>query len=265
LTVAAAAAIVRGPMSFRPPLASLALVLALGASGAAAAPEPAPPPPARLLVVTVTKGYRHESIATAERVIGELARRSGGFTLDFARDDAELAAKAGAEGRRAYEGVVFASTTGDLPLPDREGFLKWIESGKAFVGVHSASDTWHQWRPFVEMLGGEFDYHRDQARVALQVDDAVHPATRALPAGLEVFDEIYLFKSWKAERVHRLVSLSRHPNHGEPGYYPLAWTRIAGRGRVFYTALGHRDDVLEAEWFRSHLLGGILWALGRKD
>jgi uncharacterized protein len=150
-------------------------------------------------------------------------------------------------------------------VPDREGFLKWIEGGKAFVGIHAASDTWHEWRPYVEMLGGEFDYHRDQARVALRVDDPAHPATRGLPPGLEVLDEIYLFKSWRPERVHRLVSLDRHPNHGEPGDYPLAWTRVAGRGRVFYTALGHRDDVLESEWFRSHLLGGILWALGRAD
>ena len=58
-----------------------------------------------------------------------------------------------------------------------------------------------------------------------------------------------------------LLALDKHPNDGTPGYYPLAWTRDHGQGRVFYTALGHREDVLESEWYRKHLRGGVLWSL----
>jgi type 1 glutamine amidotransferase len=92
--------------------------------------------------------------------------------------------------------------------------------------------------------------------------DAAHPATKGMAGPTTVFDEIYLYKSFSRDRVHMLLALDKHPNEGTPGYYPLAWTRTPGKGRVFYTALGHREDVLEAEWYRKHLLGGILWALG---
>ena len=244
-------------------VAGIGLLLATAASldgggGAAAAPK-------RLLVVSVTKGYRHDSIPIAERVIGELARESAAFTVDYARTEAELAKATSPQALQGLDGVVFANTTGDLPLPDPEALIEWIESGKALVGFHSASDTFHGFRPFVETLGGEFDYHRQQAKVTPRLDDPTHPATRDWPENLEVFDEIYLFKGWRPERVHALVSLGRHPNSGEPGYYPLAWSRSAGKGRVFYTALGHRADVVESSWFRRHLLGGTLWALGLAD
>jgi type 1 glutamine amidotransferase len=230
-------------------------LMPLLATAASAAPK-------ALLVVSVTKGFRHESIPVAERLIEQLAKESGRFTVDFARSDEELKAKMSKAALPAYDGVFFASTTGDLPLPDREAFLEWVEGGKALVGIHAASDTFHGWRPYIEMLGGEFDYHRRQAKVAVQIDDGSHPATQGIPPGLEVYDEIYLFKSFSRQRVHMLLSMGRHPNSGEPGYYPLAWTRAQGKGRVFYTALGHRDDVLEAAWYRKHLLGGVLWALG---
>ena len=60
-----------------------------------------------------------------------------------------------------------------------------------------------------------------------------------------------------------LLSLDKHPNTGAAGFYPISWCRDYGKGRVFYTSLGHREDVLEADWYRRHLLGGIQWALGQ--
>jgi uncharacterized protein len=239
--------------------AALALLAGIGADGAAAAG----PKPARLLLVTVTKGYRHESIPKLTERIEGLGRESGLFTVDTAGTDAELGAKTTADALKAYDGVVFNNTTGDLPLADREAFLAWIESGKALVGIHSAADTFHGWPAFIALLGAEFDYHRDQAKVKVLVDDPKHPATEGLVAPIELFDEIYLYKNFDRARVHMLLSLDRHPNTGEPGFYPIAWTREAGKGRVFYTAPGHRDEVVAADWFGRHLLGGIRWALRR--
>jgi type 1 glutamine amidotransferase len=239
--------------------AAVALLAGAGAEGAAAAG----PKPARLLVVTVTKGYHHESIPKLTERIEGLGRESGLFTVDTAGTDAELGAKTTADALKAYDGVVFNNTTGDLPLADREAFLAWIESGKALVGIHAAADTFHGWPAFVALLGAEFDYHRDQAKVQVLVDDPKHPATEGLVAPIELFDEIYLFKNFDRARVHMLLSLDRHPNTGEPGFYPIAWTREAGQGRVFYTAPGHRDEVVAADWFGRHLLGGIRWALRR--
>ena len=218
--------------------------------------------PKKLLVVTATKGFRHDSIPTAERLIAELGEAGGACTVAYARTDQELGTKMTARGLEDYEGVVFASTTGELPLPDRQGFVDWIRNGHAFVGLHAASDTLHGYAPFLELIGAEFKTHGPQVKVSLIVEDPSHPATKDLANPTEVFDEIYQFTGYDPARVHNLLSLDRHPNDGTPGYCPLAWTRTPGKGRVFYTALGHREDVLEAPWFKRHLTGGIAWALG---
>lgn len=218
--------------------------------------------PKKLLVVTVTKGFHHASIPTAEAVLQKLGQESGVFTVDYARTDEDLAAKATVKALGGYDGVVFASTTGDLPLPDRDGFLSWIEAGHAFVGIHAATDTFPGFPPYLAMVGAQFDYHKEQAKVELLVQDESHPATRTLGKSVSIFDEIYLMKNFDRARVHMLLALDKHPNTAAPGYYPLAWTREYGKGRVFYTALGHREDALEAAWFQAHLRGGLEWALG---
>lgn len=217
--------------------------------------------PPRLLVVSVTKGFRHDSIPTAEKLVERLAARSGAFTVEYARTDEELASKLGPKARDAYAGVYFAQTSGDLPIPDPQGFVDWIAAGHAFVGTHSASDTFPGFTPYLDMLGGHFLRHGEQARVNLLVKDASHASTKAVPQPLEVFDEIYQFERYDPARVHLLLYVAKHPETGAPGEFPLAWTRDHGKGRVFYTALGHRDDVLESEWYGAHLLAGIQWAL----
>src|SRR4051812_25699976 len=122
----------------------------------------AAPAPKKVLVVTVTKGFRHSSIPTAEKVLGELAQNSGAFTVDYVRTDEDMAKKMTTDALKNYDGVIFANTTGNLPLPDKRGFLDWIRSGKGFIGMHSATDTFrgHQpLDPYVEMIGGEFKSH----------------------------------------------------------------------------------------------------------
>ncbi len=219
----------------------------------------------KLLVVTVTKGFRHESIPTAERVLQQLGEQSKpAFTLDFARTDEELKAKTTLAALATYDGIIFANTTGDLPLADREAFLNWIKAGHAFIGFHAATDTFPGFPDYIEMIGGQFSNHGPQVKVQCLVEDTKHPATKTLEKSFAVFDEIYVLKNFNRSNVHMLLSLDKHPNTGVPGYYPLAWSRMYGRGRVFYTALGHREDVLEADWFKRHLLGGIRWALGEE-
>jgi hypothetical protein len=235
----------------------LALFLAVSALASAAA-EAAP---RKLLVVTVTKGFHHDSIPTAEKIVALVGQESGTYVVDFARTDEDLAAKMTPAALAAYDGVVFASTSGDLPLPDRQGFLDWIAAGKAFIGLHAATDTFPGFPPYIAMIGGQFDKHGPQVKVNLRVLDPKSPATLGLANPTVVFDEIYQFKNLAPAGNHVLLALDQHPNEGTPGTFPLAWTRSHGKGRVFYTALGHREDVLESDWYKKHLRGGIAWAL----
>lgn len=181
------------------------------------------------------------------------------------------------ESLNAYDGVIFANTTGDLPIPDKEGFLDWLRSGKAFVGMHSATDTFHKWPEYLEMIGGQFNGHGPQVCVECINENATHPATSHLGKTWRIpQEEIYQFKNYDPARVQELLVLDKHPNNGTPGRFPISWCREYGKGRVFYTALGHREDIWDADpaipnrknpvevsqAFQGHILGGIKWALG---
>jgi type 1 glutamine amidotransferase len=254
-------------------IALVAAFLLTGCSGDAS-PPPTPSPSGgagplpRLLVVTHTTGFRHGSIPVAEATLAELGRATGAFDVDYCRTAADVRRLLTADGLVPYRAVFFANTTGDLGIPDMAAFLGWIGGGRAFLGAHSASDTYHEDPRFLEMLGNEFETHGDQADVDIVVDDRAHPATSSLGARLRIFDEIYRFRENNRGRVGMLLSLDRYPQDGlaragEPGDLPIAWQKSHGTGRVFYTALGHRDEVWQDARFRQHLSGAILWALGR--
>ena len=208
-----------------------------------------------VLVVTATSGYRHESIETAEAVIAQIASRTGAFQVRHVRTEEEMPAALSTAGLRDVRAVMFVNTTGELALPQKEELLLWVRSGGSFVGVHSASDTWHEWPEYLAMLGGEFESHPDQMTAHIVVNDGKHPATAGLSSPHALLEEYYVFKSYNAGRVNLLLSMSETSQ-------PLAWYRSEGAGRVFYTALGHRDDVWTSPWFQQHITGAIFWALG---
>ena len=174
--------------------------------------------------------------------------------------------------------VIFANTTGDLPLPDKEGFIRWIEDGHAFVGMHSASDTFHNYPGFLDMLQGEFAGHEAQVAADLVAADTKHPANAGIGASWNLQqEEMYLIKHHDRAKVRTLWFMKHHPNKPEQtGHFPVSWCRKAGSGRVFYTSLGHREDLWDdsatlkdrknpvevSKQFQQHILGGIRWALG---
>jgi type 1 glutamine amidotransferase len=78
---------------------------------------------------------------------------------------------------------------------------------------------------------------------------------------MTMFEEYYHIKRFDPAAVHLLLALRFDPDASEAATLPLAWWRDFGRGRVFYTALGHREDVWESPWFQQHLTGALAWAL----
>jgi type 1 glutamine amidotransferase len=227
-------------------------------------------------MVTYSAGYQHDvvrrpaagEVSTAERVVADLGRRSGGFEVSHVstRDDLEQLT---ATLVRAHRAILFF-TTGELPIVAtvRQAIFQAVRDGGGFVGVHSATDTWYTIAEYRELLGGSFDGHPWHQRARLIVEDRTHPATRHLGDVLEINDEIYQFRDWSRPSVHVLLRLdprSVDVGRGErpDGDYALAWTKAYGRGRVIYTALGHEPGVWADGRFQAHLLGAIQWALGR--
>jgi uncharacterized protein len=230
-------------------------------------PSPASAAPKHLLVVTFTAGFRHSSISIAESTLRALGTSSGVYDTAFCRTDADVRAMLTSEGLRGFDAVFFANTTGNLGVPDLPAFLRWIAAGHAFLGAHSAADTYHDAPEYFAMIGGEFLTHGAIAEADIRVDDPADPAVAHLAPRVRITDELYRFTRNSRSEVHVLLSLDRNPEDGvgEPGVpadLPLAWRKNYGTGRVFYSALGHREEVWQDPRYQQHLLGGLRWALG---
>jgi type 1 glutamine amidotransferase len=236
--------------------------------GSSSGPAAGPGPTARVLVVTHTTGFRHSSNDVAEPVLDQLGRSTGAFQTSFCRTAADVRQLLTISGLAAFDAVIFANTTGDLGIPDLQGFLDWVASGRGFAAMHSAADTYHSSPGYLEMLGNEFDRHGNETEVEAVVEMPSHQAVAHLAPRYRVFDEIYRFTSNNRLRVIPLLTLDRAPADGLPDAgqladLPLAWVKPHGAGRVFYTALGHRDELWRDPQYQRHVLGGILWVLGR--
>jgi type 1 glutamine amidotransferase len=189
----------------------------------------------------------------------------------------------------------FFMTTGDLTevgtdgnpamtAKGKEAFLEAIEGGKGFIGAHCASDTFHspggkemtaqRWLddgdnadPYIKMIGGEFIIHGSQQASHLIVADAKFPGISAVPADNHSTEEWYSLKDF-AKNMHVLLVQDTTGMTGAPyarAAYPSTWARMYGKGRVFYTNMGHRDDMWNSAPFQSVISGGISWAVGRVD
>jgi type 1 glutamine amidotransferase len=171
-------------------------------------------------------------------------------------------------------------TTGDLtkegtdkqPPMSSEGletFLGAVRGGKAgFVGLHSATDTFGTHRgmggddPYIQMIGGHFNGHGAQQEAELIVTDPEFPGTKGLDRRFRLNDEWYSQKFQPAD-LHVIIAHDTARMQGDDykrPNYPQTWAKAYGDGRVFYTSMGHREDVWENPLFQNLLLGGLSWA-----
>lgn len=269
----------------------MAIALALGlAIGHGAFAEDAAPAGPRVLFLTKSAGFQHSVIATkegqpsyAEAVLEGVVKKLGGTLLTT--KDAKVV---NAESLKNFDVVIFY-TTGNLtepgfdqmtPMaPEGPGELfDWIKAGGGFIGLHCASDTFHSEEgsvsPYIDMLGGEFAGHGPQFFGKFTVVDDTHPTMKPIKSPWRVNEEWYYFKNVNKANIHVLALLDPgraaekvgkdHPAYAQ-GPYPIAWCRGFGEGRVFYNAMGHREDVWDAPEFQQSLAEGILWANGQGD
>jgi type 1 glutamine amidotransferase len=229
---------------------------------------------ARILMVTQSAGFKHGSVtrkdaalSPAERAVTELGVSSGLFRVDCTQDVARDFTRE----RLANYDIVFFYTSGDLPIPQEvlEYFLNtWLKQrGHGFIGAHAATDTFHNYQPYWDMIGGTFNGHpwNQNSTVTITVHDRAHPASKPWGEEFTIKDEIYQFKNWQPEKVRVLMSLNMAKTElKRPYHVPIAWVKNYGDGRVFYISLGHREEVWQNPTYRESLLGGIRWILGQE-
>lgn len=234
-----------------------------------------PPARKRLLVIGRSQGFQHDSVSQAMGTLWKMGQDTGLWDT-FLRTDTELITKKKMQGNRKnldYFDAIFFYTSGELELTDdqKADFLSFIrDDGKGFLAAHSATDTFYQWPEYGELIGGYFDSHPWHQLVRVKVEDRSFPATRHFGETFEITDEIYQFRNFSRDKLKVLMSLDtdsvdlKKPNvHRTDGDFALTWTKQYGKGRVFYSALGHRDEVWNRPDIQKMWQEAIVWAMGK--
>ena len=149
----------------------------------------------------------------------------------------------------------------------KKSILDYVRSGKGIVGLHAATAAFQNWLEYGVMMGGYYSTHIFQD-VAIKLDDPKHPVNACFDGKpFRINDEIYIFRAPYSRRdLHILLSLdlSRMTDPGKrpDKDYAVSWVRQYGRGRVFYTTLGHAAETYWNPLFLEHLLAGIQYATG---
>lgn len=210
---------------------------------------------ARVLVFTRAEGFVHPSISAGVAML----RRDGAVSVTS--DHRRLTLR----NLRRYDAVVFLSTTGDVLDPPQERALeRYVRAGGGWLGIHGAADAERGW-PFYQrqLLGASFESHPAIQRATVVIEDAEHPAARGLPRRWTRTDEWYSFHASPRDDVHVVARLdeSTYDPGAElrMGDHPIAWHRRVGRGRAFYTALGHTEASYAEARFRRHIRGALRW------
>jgi type 1 glutamine amidotransferase len=237
-------------------------------------PKQDPKQNARILMLTQSAGFKHGSVtrkegqlSPAERAITELGISSGLFRVDCTQDAAKDFTKQALDN---YD-IVFFYTTGNLPIPQDvlEYFLgDWLKRpGHGFIGAHSAADTYHNYQPYWDMIGGTFNGHPwgSGATVTITVHDTEHPISKPWGSEFTIKDEIYQFKNWQPEKVRVLMSLNMAKTQlKKPYHVPIAWCKEYGQGKAFHMSLGHNEAVWQDPRYLQSMLGGVRWILGHE-
>jgi type 1 glutamine amidotransferase len=300
-------------------LLTLALLTALGATAGAADDAK----PKRLLLVTHSGGFMHDSIGVAEKVLKEIGPKNGfevtcyRYTGDpdakvmvektvdgkkmkveepalqaysdkyrrTTRDGSKLGEAVtkeqcghiNAETLKKFDVVLFFTTgkpKGDAFPPvmtadEEKDLIAWVKAGGAFAGTHCAADTLYT-PGYGELLGALFAGHPAQQKVHIKVEDPKHPAAKGITDGMEHLDEWYIFRDqpYSRDKLHIILSIVPD-DHWKPNPvrkdndYPIAWCHDYGKGKVFYTSMGHRRETWHDPHFQESLIGGLKWTLGQ--
>jgi uncharacterized protein len=235
-------------------------------------------PRKKLLAIGEEKGYRHEAVSHALATIERLGRESGLWDT-MIRTDTEALTKTkleyNAKNLNDFDAVLFY-TGGTLEMDDRQktDFQAFVhDDGKGFIGVHSAAITFTQWPEYGEMIGGYYDEHPwGTFNAPLIVEAPDFPGMAQLARAFSIEDEIYQIKNFSREDRRVLLrldagklDLSNARVHRTDRDFAVAWAKMYGKGRVYYSTLGHVDENWDNPQFQEMFTGAVKWALHLVD
>jgi type 1 glutamine amidotransferase len=221
-------------------------------------------------------GFQHDSISHALATMERLGRESGAYDM-YIRTDSQLITKQpipqparNTRNLNYFDAIFYFGTGEGLTDQQRKDLLSFIkEDGKGFIGAHTGDDAFFDWPEFGEMIGGYFDQHPWGVFDAhILVEDQKFPAMKHLPRDFNIIDEIYQHKNWSRDKVHVLATLDvskldfTKPNiHRLDKDFAVAWAKMYGKGRVFYSTFGHAAETWDDPRVQTLYLEATKWAL----
>ena len=235
--------------------------------------QPAQAAPKKILVITQSRGFTHgvvrrpkKGLCLVEKTLADIGKKSGVFTTVNSQDAIKSITR---ENLKQFDGIFFYTTGMLLPAGDpRDALMDFIKSGKAFVGTHSAADTFKQYKGYVSMINGSFAGHPwgGGSTNGFLNHEPNHPTVAMLGKEFMWKDEIYQYNNFEPSSVRVLFSLNMAKSKPQMPYHvPVCWVRSFGKGRVFFTNLGHNNSTWENEMYHKHLVEGFKWALKITD
>ncbi len=234
----------------------------------------------------VRNGYQHESITHALSTIERMGWESGLYDT-IIRTDSQPITKSPIQFKTGtgiatgeqflarnldyFDAIFFFGVREvDLTPEQRADLLKFVrDDGKGFVATHAGATGFFSWPEFGEMLGGRFDEHPwEITNATVIVEDSASPITRHLPKTFDVVDEHYQLKDFSRDKLHVLARLDASKLdlkaplvHRTDGDFPVAWTKTYGKGRVFYSTLGHPRELWDTKWMQTMYFEALKWAM----
>ena len=236
--------------------------------------------PSRMLFITQSVGFKHGSVsrkegqlAPAEIAIKTLGETSKLFTADLTQDVKSDVTKA----NLAKYDIVAFYTTGTLPIVDADRdylFAEWAkQKGHGIMGFHSAGDTYHDYEPYWDLMGGTFISHPWGS--GTDVTFTVHEQnalTKPFGTEFKIKDEIYMYRHWQPAKCRVLMSIdySKSPIGGsvptEHGYHvPVCWIKNNGDGKLYYNNLGHNESSWVNPAYLESITQAVKWIRGEVE
>lgn len=283
----------------------LSAALLLGAPVFAEDKKPETPLPVKkVLLVTHSRGFIHDSVGVAEEVLKKVGPKAGlevtcfRYTNDPRENDGKVLAKYSDDFRKLtgltvapencgridkatlakFDAVIFFTTGNPLNEAEVADLVTWVKAGGALIATHCGSDTLYpnkdqKWAAaYGDLVGAYFDGHPWHQKIKLNVEDGKHAGAKGFKTGDEITDEIYQFRPepYSRNKLHIVLSVDNSSIDIKKGKrkdndYAVAWCQQVEKGRTFYTSLGHRREVWNDPRFQEHLLGAINWTLNRAE
>ena len=278
--------------------------------------------PKKLLLITDSGGFVHDSVGFAEQLLTEMGPKRGWevTTFRFTRDpdakammdvkDEKGKVVMGPDGKpkkmersvleeyserflkitkvpvdkahmghvnketlKNFDAILFFTTGNPMTKEETKDLVEWVKAGHAYAGTHCATDTLYGVPEYGELTGGYFDQHPwgSGTKIKVVVEDPKHPAGAPFEGNTAIQDEIYQFKTpYSRERLHIILKLDNSSAdmtlkniHREDRDFAISWCQEFGKGKSFYTSLGHRKEVWSDPRFQDHLFAGLDWTVGR--